>query len=329
MTRREMLKTGLTVMLAGGVSVARLEFVFAEQGKTLAEVLGYSKDDRLLILHADDIGMCHSVNAATIKAMTQGVVTCGSVMVPCPWFPEIAAWAREHPEADLGLHLTLTSEWRYYRWRPVVHCKDKVKGLLDEEGFMWRSVEQVKQHASPKEVELEVRAQIERSLQFGMKPTHIDSHMGTLFTDPRYFEVYVRMGMEYGILPMLLEPTPKIIGMAKQLGLDYQPIAAKLKEQGFPLLDDLITDIRGDSYEERKNCIYDFIRNLKPGVTEIILHLSGDDEEIRHITDNWQARYHEFLIFTSPETKKLIESEDIKLIGYKQLAAVWQKQRQK
>lgn len=325
MKRREFLrKVGLS--MAVGVSVARIESLNAPQGATLAEQLGFRKEDRLLILHADDLGMCHAVNVASIKGLTEGVVTCGSVMVPCPWFPEIAAWARKNPDADLGLHLTLNSEWQHYRWRPVAPW-DKVKGLIDEEGFMWRDVASVRQNAKAEEVEMELRAQIERALQFGMKPTHIDTHMGTCFSRPDFFEVYVRLGAEYGILPMLLAPTPRILEMAKQLGLDYQPIAVKLQQQGFVLLDNLVTGGTGDTLEERRKSYYEIIRNLPPGVNEVILHLSTDDPEIRAITGAWQYRYHEFLIFTDPQTRKFIESEGIKLIGYRQLAELWQKRR--
>jgi predicted glycoside hydrolase/deacetylase ChbG (UPF0249 family) len=325
MKRREFLqKAGMGV--AVGVSVARIESLNAPEGSTLAEQLGFKKEDRLLILHADDLGMCHAVNVASIKGMTEGIVTCGSVMVPCPWFPEIAAWARSNPDADLGLHLTLNSEWQYYRWRPISPW-DKVKGLIDKEGFMWRDVASVRENAKAEEVEMELRAQIERALDFGMKPTHIDTHMGTCFSRPEFFEVYVRLGAEYGILPMLPAPTPQILAMAKQLGIDYQPIAVRLKQQGFVFIDNLVTGGSGDTLEERRKSYYEIIRNLPSGVSEIILHLSTDDPEIRAITGAWQYRYHEFLIFTERETRKFIESEGIKLIGYRHLAELWRKQR--
>ncbi len=291
---------------------------------TLAERLGYRREDRLLILHADDVGMCHSVNAATIQAFAAGMVTCGSVMVPCPWFPEIASWSREHPEADLGLHLTLTSEWQLYRWRPVAPA-EKVKGLLDTEGFLWRRVEDVVGHATPEEVETEIRAQIQRARQFGMKPTHVDSHMGTLFADPRFFEVYVRVSRELGLLPMLMEATPEIVALAKQLGLDYPPLATKLWGEGYLLLDRLVPGAQGDTLEERRGQYHDLIRGLTPGITEIILHLSGDDEEIRHVTGNWRARDNERRIFTDAETRRLIDERGIRLIGYRPLADLWAK----
>ena len=325
MTRREFVRRVGTTM-AVGATVAQMESLDSPQGATLAELLGYRRDDRLLILHADDLGMCHAVNSASIKGLTEGVVTCGSVMVPCPWFPEIAAWAREHPQADLGLHLTLNSEWRYYRWRPIA-SPEKVKGLLDEEGFLWRDVASVRQHATAEEVEIELRAQIERAFQFGMKLTHIDTHMGACFVRPDFFEVYVRLGAEYELVPLLPAPSPQILGMAKALGIDYQPIVARLRQQKFVLIDNLITGGTGETLEERRKSYYDIIRNLPAGVTEIILHLSTDDPEIRAITDAWHQRYHEFFIFTDPQTRKLIEQEGIKLIGYRQLAELWQRLR--
>jgi predicted glycoside hydrolase/deacetylase ChbG (UPF0249 family) len=261
---------------------------------------------------------------ATTKAFAEGLVTTASVMVPCPWFPEIAAWSAEHPEWDLGLHLTLTSEWRYYRWRPVAPV-DKVPTLVDPDGFLWRSVEDVKKHASPEHVEMEIRAQIARARQFGMKPTHVDSHMGTLFSDARFFEAYTRVAKETGLLPMLMEPSPEINLQAKALGLDYPPLAEKLRSQGFLLLDRLITGATVSGYEARKKQYHDMIRGLKPGVTEIILHLAGDDEEIRAVTGNWAYRWHEYRIFTDADTKALIREQKIKLIGYRQLAALWNK----
>lgn len=302
--------------------LAALPAAAAQSPRTLAERLGFTREDRVLILHADDVGMCHSVNAATARAFGEGMVTCGSVMVPCPWFPEIVTWYKEHPEWDLGLHLTLTSEWRHYRWRPV-SPPDRVKGLIDPEGFMWRSVEDVVKHATPKEVEIEIRAQIERARQFGMKPTHVDSHMGTLFSHPGFFEAYTRVARETGLLPMLMEASPEIIQEAKEMGLDYAPLAARIKKEGFVLLDRLITGAKSPGYEARKKELHAMIRALKPGVTEIIVHLASDDEEIRHVTGNWENRANETRIFTDADTKALLREEKIRLVGYRQLAALW------
>lgn len=286
--------------------------------RTLAERLGYKATDRLLLIHADDVGMCHSVNMATIQAMEKGVVTCASIMVPCPWMPEIAAYCREHPGADFGLHLTLTSEWKYYRWRPVVPI-DQVPGLLDSEGFMHHSEVDTARRATPAEVEKEIRAQIERARAFGIKPTHIDSHMGTLFAGP-FYPVYTRVGLETGLMPMLPHPTPDRILQAKTVfGFDALATHNEMKKQNFVFLDYLKESAEGKTLEARREHYYNALRNLKPGVTEFIVHLSLNDEEIRNITGNWEARWNEYQIFTDPKTRELIDSLGIKLIGYKDL----------
>lgn len=304
--------------------VAAVEVLASAAGvakeRSLAERLGYKATDKLLIIHADDAGMCHSVNAATFRALEAGIVTCASIMVPCPWMPEAAEYARLHPEADLGLHLTLTSEWRLYRWRPVVPAS-QVPGLLDSEGYLPRSVQEVVSRATPAEVERELRAQVARARQFGIKPTHVDSHMGTLFTKP-FYEVYTRVAKESGVPPMLITPTGEWAQQAKALGIDAEATTAALREQGFVFLDFLNTGEGGDTLESRREAYTRVLRSLKPGVTQIIVHLSLDDEEIRHITGNWQARWHEFQIFTDPKTRELIDSLGIKLIGYRDLQKV-------
>jgi len=317
MNRRELLTTGLVATGAILAGAAR-----AADNRDLAERLGQPKGTRMLMIHADDVGMCRSVNATTIKAMTEGVVTSGSVMVPCPWFPEIANWSKEHPEADLGLHLTLTSEWRYYRWRPV-SPPDKVKGLLDPDGFMWRSVEQVVAHASPEEVATEIKAQIDRARQFGMKPTHVDSHMGTLFADLRYFDAYTRVAREAGLMPMVLAPTPEVLAEARELGTEYIQRAKTLHSQGFVLLDQLSTGLKGGSLEERTDVFKKFVRGLKPGVTELIVHLAGNDDEIQHVTGNWAARFHDYTLCMDPAIRRFLADEGIKLVGYRELQPLW------
>ncbi len=311
------MKLVLLAALTAGLAAASM--LANAQEKTLAERLGYKATDRLLIIHADDAGMCHSVNMATTQAMEKGVVTCASIMVPCAWMPEIAAYCRAHPEADFGIHLTLTSEWKLYRW-PTVAPRDQVPGLIDKEGFIHHEVEETAVAASPAEVEKEIRAQIARARAFGIKPTHIDSHMGTLFVG-KYYPVYAKVGLDTGVMPMLLFPTPERIKEAKEVfGFDAMASYGDLKKQGFVFLDLLKEDSEGKTLETRRKHYYDAFRNLKPGVTEFIVHLALDDPEIRAITGNWEARWNEYQIMTDPKTRELIDSLGIKLIGYKDLA---------
>src|SRR6185312_1405065 len=183
----------LRVLLLGSVLFALPVKLSAQ---SLVERLGYPPGTKLIIVHADDLGETHSVNAAAIKALQAGRINSASLMVPCPWFPEIADYAKSHPEADFGLHLTLTSERVYYRWGPVAPT-DKVPSLVDSNGYFHHDWDK-NQHINPKEVEIELRAQIERALAMGVRPTHLDSHQYRLIVNGKdLFDVMVRVAHEY------------------------------------------------------------------------------------------------------------------------------------
>ena len=286
---------------------------------TLAERLGFRADDRVLMIHADDAGMCHSVNVATTTAMEKGVCTSASIMVPCPWFPEIAEYCRQHPEKDFGLHLTLTSEWKHYRWTSTLP-RSEAPTLHDKEGFLYRSVEEQARYGSAEDVERELRAQIARAKAFGIQPTHVDSHMGTLFVG-KFHRAYTKVAKESQLMPMLLQPTAERVKQAREeFGYDALAVHKELSREHFVFLDVLKEDAYGDTLEDRRKHYYDSIKALKPGVTEFIVHLSMDDPEIRHVTGNWMRRWHEFQILMDPRTRDLVEKEKIKLIGYRELS---------
>ncbi|MBL8208104.1 MAG: polysaccharide deacetylase family protein [Blastocatellia bacterium] len=299
--------------------------------QTTAQKLGYGPNDKIIMVHADDIGMSHSVNVASIEAFKHNMITSGSIMVPCPWFPEIADYAKQHPELDFGLHLTLTSEWKYLRWRPVAPI-DKVPGLLDEQGFMWKSERQTAMKATPLEIEIELRAQIDRALAFGIKPTHLDTHMGTLYTRKDFFEVYAKLGKEYKLPIMAMRPTPEAIEYAKK---DGSPITAemlaKVEADGLPVLDYLVTGVQGRTFGERKKAYHELLRNLKPGVTMLIVHLGMDNDELKATTGSWQQRHADFLSFTDPETAALMKELNIKTTTWRELSklASWNQDRAK
>ena len=171
------------------------------QTKSTAERLGYPRDSKLLIIHADDLAVAHSEDAASFDALNQHAATSASIMVPCPWLNEVADYAKAHPEADLGLHLTLTSEWKTYRWGPV-ESKDKVSSLVDPSGYLWSEVAPAARNIRPEEAEREIRAQVEHAVAVGIHPTHLDTHMGTLIATPELFAVFVKIAHGYN-LPFL------------------------------------------------------------------------------------------------------------------------------
>ena len=175
---------------------------YAQEQKSITEKLGYPVDAKLLIVHADDLGVAHSANAASVEAFKKKGITCGSIMVPCPWFPEIADIVKNNPEYDVGIHLTLTAEWNQYKWDGVLPASE-IPSLINEEGYFYSDAGDVIKHANPEEVEKEIRAQIERALAFGIKPTHIDNHMGPLFMKQELMKIYLKVGKDYN-LPVLI-----------------------------------------------------------------------------------------------------------------------------
>jgi predicted glycoside hydrolase/deacetylase ChbG (UPF0249 family) len=285
------------------------------QDKTLVERLGYPREAKLLIVHADDMGMSHNVNVATLDVMKNGWVSSASIMVPCPWFPEAAAMAKENPDLDLGIHLTLNAEWRHYRWGPVA-SRSLVPGLLDKEGFLPRSVRGALGRATAEEVETEIRAQVQRAIDFGIQPTHIDSHMGTLFARPDFFEAYRKVAHEFKVPFLLPRPTPEMLAVYDPEGRMYSPEKlTAIETSGDIMIDHLVTDIPA-SAEERTEGYVELAKRLKPGVTELIIHCGGDTDELRAITGSWATRVADARAFRDPAVKKALDEAGVKLIGW-------------
>ncbi len=277
------------------------------------------------IIHADDLGMCHSANLAGERVLAAGAVTSGSIMVPCPAFDEMAAYAVKHPQADLGLHLTFTSEWKTYRWGPVAP-RDKVPGLLDPAGFLWHEVEQVAAHASPAEFEAELRAQVAKARAAGVKPTHLDTHMGTCFARPEYIKAYCQVALEEHIPAMIPGPTEANVAMAREMGLQYPRATVEaLMAQGMPTLDTLIRGVEGNDLPSRRQAYHQAIRNLKPGITQIIIHPAVMSDELRSITGTAVQRDADYQVMCEPETLALIKAEGIKLVTWRELGKLLRK----
>jgi chitin disaccharide deacetylase len=301
---------GITLFLLATTSI-RAEAQTA--AKSLAERLGYARDARLVIVHADDLGMTHSVNAASIKGLESGLVTSASIMVPCPWFPEMAEYAKAHTDADLGLHLTLTSERVFYRWGPVAP-RDKVPSLVDANGYFhlnWTDTT----HIDAKEVELELRAQIERAIGMGVRPTHLDSHQYRLFENGKdIFESVLRVAHEYKL--------PLFVVRDWFAGRPY--LESSLGPDDL-VADHTVTIEPGVAPQKWADFYTAALKNLQPGVTVFIIHLAFDDEEMRAATrerDTWGAawRQRDFNFFTSERFRALVRDENIKLVTWRELA---------
>jgi predicted glycoside hydrolase/deacetylase ChbG (UPF0249 family) len=280
---------------------------------SLAEKLGYARDAKLLIVHADDLGMTHAVNAASIQALESGLVNSASMMVPCPWFPEIADYARNHPNADLGLHLTLTSERVYVRWGPVA-SKEKVPSLLDPAGYFLHDWN-VGTYINPKEAELEIRAQIERAYAMGVRPTHLDTHQYRLIASGKeLFEVVLRVAHDFR-LPLFV---------TRDWFAEHPYLEPSLGPRDI-VVDHTVTIEPAVPAEKWAEFYTNALRSLQPGVTEFVIHLAFDGEEMRAATrerDTWGAawRQRDFDFFTSAEFRTLLQEQNIKLISWRELA---------
>ena len=304
----ELVRRALVLSLLATLALAQ-----QTPGPTLQERMGHPATARLLILHADDVGMSRSVNRATLEALEKGWVTSASVLVACPWFPEVARWAKEHPDADLGIHLALNSEWTGFRWGPVSRST-VVPTLLDAQGYLPLTSEEVMEKAASADVEQELRAQIEKARAFGMNISHLDSHMGTLFRTPALFDVYLRVGQSYRI--------PQLISQGSRTGtssLGLVPAGGNSPES--PTVD-LVLEIRpGVPPEKWVQTYKDMLHPLPPGVYQLILHTAYDDEEMRGATwdhPDWGAawRQHDFDMVKSADFQKFLRDEGFVLVKW-------------
>lgn len=319
--------------------------------RTYAELLGWAAGDRVAMFHVDDVGMSHESNLGAIRSLTEGVATSLSVMMPCSWVPEFVAWLKEHPTTDAGLHLTLTSEWEHYRWGPLVG--NAGPGLRDAHGYLWRNVEGVVANASADEVEAEIRAQIAKARALGFEPTHLDTHMGTLYASPAFLERYIKVGIETGIPIMvpgghntalrrqyLDEARERLERRGEWRGqeLPEPPELARAPEigklvwsAGLPVLDDLHntsygwrlqdgTAVTDDALRKLKVERYtQAVRELRPGVTMIILHATDAGEAFDRISSSGPTRRGDMLAMIAPELRKTLEAEGVKLTTWREL----------
>jgi len=279
---------------------------------SLAERLGYKATDRLLIVNGDDVGMSHSANVATIDSLERGLMTSATIMVPCPWFTEIARYAKARPEKDFGIHLVHTSEWQVYRWGPV-SSKSDVPGLVDPEGYLWRRVEDVYAHATPEQALVEARAQVKMALAAGVDVTHLDSHMGAMQYDPRYHAAYLQLAKELNLPVRMGSQTTY-----DRLGAPH--LRRTAAEMGLVFPDYLIHEENPEPGESRKRFWLRILRSLKPGVTELYIHAALPTEEMKAIAGSWQERGVDYELFTrDPDIRKAMEEEGVIRIGWRSL----------
>ena len=291
-----------------------LLYVVSIAQKTTQERLGYAKDAKLLILHADDLGVSHSEDSASLYALDKGYVSSASIMVPTPWFSEVAAYASKHPDADLGIHLTLTSEWNYYKWGPVA-SKDSVSSLLNNSGFFFDNTDSVSKKGRDEDVENELRSQIQRALKAGVQITHLDSHMGSVFIKKDFIKIYLKLAHEFH-LPCLLN--------ADAFKLVYHVDITDLITDKDVLTDHVYIASPPGEPESRATFYTNVLTHLQPGLSCLIVHTAYNDDEMQAVTANhpdygaaWRQADYDFL--SSDACKKLLASQNIHLITWKEI----------
>jgi predicted glycoside hydrolase/deacetylase ChbG (UPF0249 family) len=279
---------------------------------TLARRLGL---ERAVILHVDDLGMCHGANRAFLELAAKGHITCGSVMVPCPWFREIAEAGAASPALDLGVHLTLTSEWRHYRWAPI-STRSRASGLIDEDGYFWRDVASLRRHLVPEAAEAELRAQIECALAAGLRPTHIDAHMAAAML-PELLDAHLRLAQDYGLVPVL----PRAIRFAPEPD-SYAAAVARLDAARRPVID----HFRGTlavAADELATRFRRMIEALPPGVTHVALHATAPGEIEAIAPDHAAWRTNEHALLASGAVSDWCAAAGIVPVGYREIRRLW------
>ena len=277
----------------------------------LAQKLGYSKDAKLLIIHADDAGLSHSENMATIQSLENGIVNSYSIMVPCPWFYEMALFAKSNPQFDNGIHLTLTCEWENYKFGPVLPIKE-VPSLVDENGHFYKKREQLRNNASVHDVKKELESQIEKAISFGLKPTHIDSHMYSVGASPEFFDIYRDLGKKYKLPIMISHQLMEMVGLNPNLNINEGDLTIKKAHYGI-----------FEYFESGKLSDYysTFFKDVVSGLNIVLIHPAFDDNEMKGITVNHpnfgaEWRQIDFESFTNQNNKAKIKEHNIELITW-------------
>ncbi len=291
----------------------------------LLKRLGFAPDDRVVIIHANDVGMCQASVTAFADLHAAGIVSSGSVMAPCPWFLEAARYAREHSQADLGVHLTLTSEWETYRWGPV-STREVDTGLVDSEGCFPHQLETVEESAQRVAVQIELEMQIKRALHAGMRLTHIDTHMGSI-AHSRFMESYITLAWAYHLPPVVSRVEEAHLlseGMDPEEGEMAIRYIYEQEANGLPLVD-RVRRMRLDSAEDRLEDAKQALSALEPGFTHFIIHPAVDTPELRAITPDWASRAADFASFLNDELREILHQQGIQVIGYRAIQDVMPK----
>ncbi len=289
------------------------------QPNPVLKKLGFSNTDRVVIFHADDIGMCQASFTAFVDLWENEYISSGAIMMPCPWAKLATEYCRTHPGVDMGVHATITAEWDTYRWS-ALSTRDPASGLMDNDGFFWQTSQRSQAHAFPTAVATELQLQVSKALEWGVDVTHVDSHMGTVF-HLDFVKAYVESARNAHVPVMLPRDDATMLhfmGMDDETATKFAGFIGQLEEQGLPLVD-RIAMMPLDQPEGQLDIAKKMLSELPAGVTHFIIHPSIDTPELRAITRDWPSRVANCHTFMNPKLKEFIKDQGIQVIGYKAL----------
>ncbi len=284
--------------------------------------LGFSNSDRLAILHADDIGMCQASVQAYADLWENGTISSGAIMMPCPWAATAAEYCRAHPGVDMGVHATLTAEWDAYRWRPLSSV-DPATGMLDEDGFFWRTSNEAQTHGDGDAVMVELQTQVRKALEWGVDATHMDTHMGSV-AHPKFIPAYIQTALQHGLPVMVPRGDAAVyqrIGLDADTAAGFAAFTAQLEEQGLPLVDNVV-GVPLDHPQGQFDLVRKLLNDLPAGITHFIIHPSVDTPELRAICPDWPSRVANYTTFLGREFKEFLQNSGIQVIGYRHLKQI-------
>jgi len=315
-THKQLSQTIHTIALIGIVVCCLPSRANAE---TWAEKLGYPADKKVVVVYATQMGVCHEANVAGHELLKLGTVQSATAMPPCPWFGDFAASCRANPSADIGVAITLTSEKKNYRWRPIAPASE-VTRLVDANGYLAQSVMQFTYNATPEQVETEIEAQIAHAKKLGLNPTHISPHLGAVFARPDVMAVYLATARKHWIPAVVIELTPEMIAEFRTAGIPLDPETIDLVERyPLPKLDDLRFTEPADTYDEKKAGFLNLLNELEPGITQVMVFPAKKSKALQVLYPNWQQRVWEAKLLADPEVLEALRSDEIMLTNWKEM----------
>lgn len=302
-----------------GLLSSSFHLVSPVAAETWAERLGYPADSKVIVLHANELGMCFETNAAGTNLLESGIVRSAGAMVPAPWFGDLAEWCRAHPDADVGLELTLNSEHKNYRWQPAA-SGGLVPSLIDADGFLWRTPVQTMVNGSASDVERELRTQINRAKTSGLQPSHFTTHLGTLVTRPDLMEVYLRIARQEWIPAMIVELTPEQVERFQRQGFPLpDDVIALLDDYPLPKVDDLRFVANAENFDAKKQSFLKMLSELSPGITQIAFHPAVASDALSRITDSAQQRVWDAQLMADDEVRAALTADGVVLTDWREI----------